>query len=340
MEKDLYEILGVNEKATPEEIKKAYRRLARRHHPDANQGDARAEERFKEISGAYDVLSDPEKRSQYDQLRSGRAWFGDGAQGGMDFQDGGFGDLEDILGSIFGGGFGKGRRRRQTPSAEIRVPFETAAAGGQVSTTIDLQAPCAACGGAGGTGEKACPSCNGSGRKTEKRGSFSTMHPCPRCGGSGRILTRECTSCGGSGRVGRRETVSVSIPPGSEDGNLLRLGMPDGSSVLLSLRIDPDRFLSRDGADIRCTVRLTAPRAVLGTSVMVRTLEGRVKLRIPAGTQPGTVLRLPGRGVHVGGRRGDQLVRVEVVLPDSVDDEERKAWEQLRRIEGIRGRKG
>lgn len=335
MDKDLYSVLGVGEKATEDEIKKAYRKLARKYHPDANQGDKRAEEKFKEISDAYDILRDPEKRARYDDVRSGRAYFGGGGMpgGGFETPGGGFEGFEDLLSSLFGGGIGRSSRR-QTPSGEVEVPFATAALGGRVEATIRLSRSCAVCGGAGGTGEKTCQACKGSGRRTEKRGAFSTMHPCPVCGGRGKILTSACSSCGGTGRTTSNDRMIVDIPPGSSDGDLLRLRQPDGSSAILRLRVPPDRFFRREGLDIHCTITISAPRAALGTTMMIRTLEGRIKLRIPAGTQPGTVLRVPSRGVPSGGSRGDQFVHVEVSIRPPSGDSERRLWEQLLDHEG------
>lgn len=338
-EKDLYAVLGVGEKATEEEIKKAYRKLARRFHPDANQGDSRSEEKFKEITGAYDILGDREKRARYDEMRSGRAYFGDDMPGGGGFEPSGagFGGLEDMLSSLFGGGR-PGGSRRQTPSGEMEVPFITAALGGPADAVIRMEKPCPACRGAGGTGEKTCPACKGSGTRTEKRGAFSTMHTCSKCGGTGRVFTSACGSCGGSGRISSSERRSVSIPAGSSDGDVLRLSQSDGSTATIRLRVSPDGFLTREGYDIHCTVPVSVPRAVLGTRMMIRTLDGRIRLRIPPGTQPGTVLRIPSRGVPSGGSRGDQFVHVDVLVKPPSSDEERQLWEQLLSLEGIRKR--
>lgn len=340
--RDLYAILGVGEKATEDEIKKAYRKLARKYHPDANQGDRRAEEKFKEISDAYDVLRDSEKRARYDDLRSGRAFFGDaGAAGGesYDMGGGGFGGFEDLLSTLFGGGRPR-PSARQAPSGEVVIPFATAARGGVVDAVVRVERPCPACGGAGGTGEKTCPTCKGSGTRTEKRGAFSTMHACTGCGGTGRVLTAKCGSCSGTGRASSNQRMSIDVPPGSSDGDLLRLRQPDGSSAIVRLRVSPDRFLRREGLDIHCSVTVTAPRAALGTTMTVRTLDGRIRLRIPPGTQPGTILRIPGKGVPHGSSRGDQYVRVEVSVPVPANDDERRLWEQLQSLEGIRRQHG
>jgi molecular chaperone DnaJ len=326
---DLYGILGVDENVSAQDLKKAYRKLAKKYHPDANPGDTDAEERFKQISDAYDVLSDPEKREQYDTLRKGGgAFFGE--EGASPFT-GGFGDLGDILSSMFGGGGGFGRRsRRRTPSAEISVPFRTAASGGRVKADLDIPSRCSACGGEGGSGKEVCPSCGGTGNTINRQGAFSTMHSCPSCGGAGYRMTSTCPVCRGTGETLNRSTVEVDIPPGSDDGSVLRLGTSDGGTLLVRLRVVPDRFLTREGRDIHCTVTITSAQAALGTSMMVRTLDGKVKLRIPAGTQPGTVLRLAGKGVLYRGARGDQYVHVEVRIPDSLTEEQKNLWQRLK----------
>jgi molecular chaperone DnaJ len=327
VDSDLYGILGVDEDVTPEDLKKAYRKLAKKYHPDANPGDRSAEERFKQISDAYDVLSDPEKRSRYDALRKGTGAF-PGQEGGVPFS-GGFGDLGDILSSMFGGGFEGGSRRR-TPSTELRVPFRTAAAGGRVKADLDIPARCSACGGEGGSGKEVCRSCGGSGNIVNRQGAFSTMHSCPACRGAGYVLTSTCPVCHGVGEIHRRQSVEVDVPPGSDDGSVLRLSAPEGGTVLVRIRVIPDRFLTREGRDIHCTVRITSPQAALGTSMMIRTLDGRVKLRIPPGTQPGAVLRLAGKGVLYRGARGHQYVHVDVSVPVDLTEEQKQLWRRLR----------
>jgi molecular chaperone DnaJ len=338
--RDLYSVLGVDETASRDEIKKAYRKLAKKYHPDANPGDSKAEERFKEVSEAYEILTDPEKRQQYDRIRQGGAWTGmdgEGFQDGASF-GGGMGGIEDILRSFFGGegfGFASGGAgtgfsgaSRRPPVARVRVPFATAALGGRVSARLEIPAPCPACGGAGGHGRKQCDNCGGSGRVSSRQGGFATMHPCPRCGGRGFLFESICSSCGGSGQTSRIENVSIDVPPGSDDGTTLRLSAGAGQ-VLVRLDVAPDGFLRREGRDIHCAVSVTAPQAVLGTTLKVRTLRGKVKLRIPSGTQPGTRLRLSGQGIPYRGATGDQIVTVEVRLPTSPSPEERRLWESL-----------
>jgi molecular chaperone DnaJ len=339
VEKDLYALLGVPENAGIEDIKKAYRGLAKKHHPDTNPGNREAEERFKEISEAYDVLGDPEKRSKYDAFR--RGGFRPDAEGAWDSGEG-LGDLGDILSSLFGGGFGRGSgpsgQRPRSPSVAVAVPFVTAAMGGPVQASVDVPSSCPVCGGSGGAGARKCTVCDGTGRKTTKRGAFSTMHACPKCSGTGTTYSSSCRSCGGSGRLVRKETITLNIPPGTSDGEVLHVARPDGPALLARISVQPDRFLHREGADLLCSVRVTAPQAVLGTSVMLRTLEGKVRLRIPPGTQPGTLLRLHGRGIPGRGGRGDQLVTIDIILPSSPGPEEKLAWEQLRKLEGTRHR--
>lgn len=344
MNRDLYSVLGVDETATEDEIKKAYRKLAKRYHPDANPGDAKAEERFKEVSEAYEILTDPEKRQQYDQIRKGGAWsgMGGGEAGGegSPFGQGGMGGFEDILRSFFGGegfGFEGGRRTgfggggtRRPPVARVSVPFATAALGGRVKARLDIPSACPSCGGAGGHGRKQCERCGGSGTVSSRQGGFATMHPCPGCGGRGFVFESTCAACGGSGQVSRTESVTIDVPPGSDDGTTLRLSA-DGGQVLIRLDVKPDGFLRREGRDIHCTVKVTAPQAVLGTTLKIRTLRGKVKLSIPPGTQPGTRLRLSGQGVPYRGATGDQIVTVDVKLPTSLSPDERRRWEELRR---------
>ncbi|MBN1434586.1 J domain-containing protein [Candidatus Fermentibacterales bacterium] len=338
MNSDLYAVLGVSESASQDEIKKAYRKLAKKYHPDANPGNRSAEEKFKEVTDAYEILSDPEKRQQYDALRKGGSgyFFGQSDGGFSPFQ-GDVGGFEDILSSLFGGmgrpgARGAGRSRRA--SGEIVIDFAKAVRGGRVTANLEIPRSCPACGGLGGSDPKPCSECGGSGQVVNRQGSFSTMHTCMSCGGTGRKVSSPCSVCGGTGSVSGKQQVTIDVPPGSEDGSLLRVAGPDGGVILVRLRVRPDSFLRREGRDLHCNVRLTAPQAVLGTSVKVRTPDGRVKVRIPPGTQPGTVLRLPGRGITSRGMQGDQLIHVEVTLPSEPTAEERQMWEQLRRIEG------
>ena len=328
MNRDPYSILGVSEGAGQDEIKKAYRKLAKKYHPDANPGDRSAEERFKEIQDAYDIVGDPGKREKYDAAKKGGgAYFGGDEMPGGGFE-GGFGGLGDILSGIFGGGFG-GRARQSQPAVDLAVPFATAARGGSVEAVMDIPVDCNECGGAGGTGRETCASCGGSGRVTSGHGLFSTSHPCQNCGGRGFTLSKRCSSCGGSGRAGTHDRVTVSVPAGVEDGSVLRISTTAGT-VQAMIRVLPDRFLRREGRDIHCDVRITAAQATLGTRVMIRTLDGKVRLKVPEGTQPGTVIRIRGRGAVQRGVQGDQLVHVIVAIPTGLSPGEKALWEQLR----------
>lgn len=333
MDKNLYSVLGVDEDASQEELKKAYRKLAKKYHPDANPGDTKAEERFKAVSEAYDILGKKEKRAQYDQMRKGGGNFSwsdtGGGQGGAPFGDGG---LADILRSMFGGGggggfdtsgFGRGRASRTTVTVD--VPFRTAALGGTVRASLQVPTTCPVCMGAGGSGEQSCSQCGGTGRIQQGQ----MVMPCPACGGSGRTYSSICANCHGSGEVTSVETVDLKVPAGSDDGTVLRLATPSRKTVMVKLRVKPDSFFRREGRDIHCTVKISAPQAVLGTRLKIRTLDGKVMLKIHPGTQPGTTLRIPGKGVPYRGTKGDQLVHVEVKLPRSPSAEEREIWEKL-----------
>ncbi len=331
MNKDLYSILGVDEKIPQDDLKKAYRKLAKKYHPDANPGDKKAEERFKEVSEAYDILGSKEKREQYDQLRSGGggfSWSDADGQTGSPFGGGG---LADILRSMFGGGGGFstgggfGQKRASRPTVVVSVPFATAALGGTTQVNLELPSMCHICMGAGGSGEKTCSQCGGSGRVQQGQ----MVMPCPTCGGAGKTYTDVCSRCHGTGTVTASETVNLDIPAGSDDGSVLRLATPSRKTVLVKLRIIPDSFFRRDGRNIHCSVNISAPQAVLGTKLKIRTLDGKIVLKIHPGTQPGTVLRIPGKGVPYRGAKGDQLVHVGVLLPSSVSEEDKVLWEKL-----------
>ncbi|MCK4807520.1 MAG: J domain-containing protein [Candidatus Aegiribacteria sp.] len=330
MNKDFYSILGVDEKASQGELKKAYRKLAKKYHPDANPGDKKAEERFKEISEAYDILGSKEKRIQYDQIRSGGggfSWSDAGGQASSPFGDGG---LADILRSMFsgGGGFstgGFGKRRTSRHTVVVSVPFRTAALGGTVRANLEMPSMCPVCMGAGGSGEKTCLQCAGSGRTQQGQ----MVMPCPGCSGTGKTYTDVCSRCHGTGQVTSSEAVDLNIPAGSDDGSVLRLITPSRKTVMVKLRVNPDSFFRRDGRNIHCTVKISAPQAVLGTKLKIRTLDGKIVLKIHPGTQPGTVLRIPGKGIPYRGAKGDQLVHVEISLPSSVSEEEKVIWEKL-----------
>lgn len=356
---DFYGLLGVSRDATPDEIKKAYRRAAREHHPDANQGDPEAEARFKELSVAYEVLSDPDKRQQYDLY--GEAGVS-GAAGGDPFGGAGFGDIFDAFfggqGSPFGqGGAGGGRRGPVGPprgadlEQAVDIEFTEAVFGVQKDVTVRTAIACEICeatGAAPGTSPQGCPECAGTGQVRRVRqsilGQMVTAAPCGRCAGIGQIIPEPCGGCDGEGRKVDDRTYTVDVPAGVDTGSTLRLtgrgavgprGGPAGD-LYVHLRVKPDDRFTRDGDDLSAIVPLTPAQAVLGTEVAFETLDGVEDLRIPAGTQSGDVVRLKGHGVpHVRGRgRGDLRVRYVVRTPTDLSDEEEALYRQLAELRG------
>ena len=365
--KDFYKLLGVAENASADEIKKAYRKLAKQYHPDANPDNPSAGERFKEISEAYSVLSDDEKRKHYDQVRKyggaggmgGFGGFGGGraghaaggpSSGGINMDDlGGVGGFGDIFSSIFDfgkrrGGRTQGPQRGQTVEFAVDIPFETAARGGKLAISVPMVETCATCHGSGaapGTAPITCPECRGSGSITFGQGGFAVTRPCPQCLGKGTIPATPCPTCHGQGQLREQKTIQVSVPAGVDTGSKLRLsgqGEPgvDGGTrgdLILTFRVLPHRFFSRDGLDIDCTVPINLAQATLGSKIRVRTVDGKhVVLKVPPGTQSGTRFRIKGQGVEKGGRRGDQMVEVKVTVPKQLDDEEEKLMREFARV--------
>lgn len=354
MSDDLYEILGVSRQATPDEIKKAYRRMARQHHPDANPDDASAEARFKEIATAYEVLSDPQRRAQYDRFGSAG---GDPLFGGDPFAGGGLGDIFD---AFFGGGspFGGGGRGRPTgppsgPDVEVRLDltFEQAVFGDNVEVAVRTQVACSDCGGSGareGSAPSTCPDCSGSGQMQTMRqtilGQVVTAVPCRRCEQTGQIIADPCRTCSSSGRVTTDARYTVDVPAGVDSGNTLRLagkgavgprGGPAGD-LYVRLRVaEHDRFV-RQGTDLVHDLPISISQAALGHHMTYSTLDGDEDLVIPRGTQTGRVFRLRGKGVpHLEGRsRGDLLVRVNVVTPTELSAEEEQILTRLAELRG------
>ncbi len=361
--KDFYQVLGVPDSASQGDIKKAYRRLAKQYHPDANPNNPKAGERFKEISEAHSVLSDTEKRKQYDQMRRlgafdgvargpragagarpGGAAPGDFDTSGIEFGD--FGGLGDIFSSIFG------RGRREEPRAEaletvVEVPFRVAMLGGRVPVTLSVTEPCPTCtgsGGAPGATWSTCPECNGRGTISFGQGGFAVNRPCPQCRGRGRIPSEPCPTCHGAGEVRSERSIVITVPPGTEDGSRVRLrgqgetsrpGAPPGD-LLVTFQVQPDRFFHRDGLDIVCEVPINMVQAALGTRLRVRTLDGKkVMLRIPAGTQPGRKFRIKGQGIEKNGRRGDQLVAVQVTIPSELTSEQQELLKKFADSAGL-----
>jgi molecular chaperone DnaJ len=342
-EKDYYAVLGVAQSATPKEITKAYRKLARENHPDAKPGDAAAEERFKEISSAYDVLSDESKRKEYDEVR--RLGPMAGGAGGMRFDMGGDGSIDDLL-RMFGGGRGRGGggvgpRRGQDLEASLGLEFTEAAHGVTTSVHLTSDARCETCNGSGarpGTSAKTCGQCSGRGQVDDNQGFFSFASPCPRCAGSGTIIETPCGVCRGSGIEKRDREVKVRVPAGVSDGQRIRLpgkgtpgrnGGPAGD-LFIVCRVGTHRVFGRDGDNLTVKVPITFAEAALGADIQVPTLSGeRVTLRVKPGTQSGTRHRVKGRGIETSKHHGDLIVTVEVVVPSNMNDEQRSAVEAL-----------
>jgi len=359
--KDYYRALGVEKKASPEELKKAYRKLARQYHPDRNNGDSKAEARFKEIAEAYDVLGDPEKRKQYDR---GVGPYGAGGPSAGGFGTGGFdpgafgGNVSDILSNLFGsaGGAGggtrtggrTGRQRAQQGrdlETEVRLSFDQAVQGAQVPLAVPTSAPCPTCRGTGakpGTAPKICPVCNGRGVEAEGQGLFSIAQPCSRCGGSGTVIEDPCDTCRGAGVTRTVKRYRVNIPAGVRDGSRIRLagkgepglrgGEPGDLYVITHVSESP--IFKRTGDNLEVEVPLTIPEAISGATVEVPTLHATKRLRVPGGTKHGTVQRLRSEGPPKldGKGRGDIHYRFVIEVPSSLSKAQRKAVEELSKV--------
>lgn len=351
MARSPYEVLGVPKTATDDEVKKAYRKLARESHPDANQGDPAAEERFKEIQGAYDTLSDVERRKQYDTFG------GDGPRGRGAPGAGGFGyqnvDLSDLIGQ-FGGIFGRGgggRRGRPQPErgadleSRVRLSFEDALAGAQVRVPVEVDSPCRACHGTGaepGSSPVTCQQCGGAGTVSDSHGLFALSQPCPWCRGNGVVVEKPCPTCRGAGRERVTKRYAVKIPAGARDGTRVRLkgkGEPGASGgpagdLFVVVSVEPSPLYERRDADLLLDVPVTYPEAALGATVEIPTPEGPVNLKVPAGTESGKLLRVKGRGAPKlkGGGKGDLLARVKVTVPQKLTKAEREALEEYDKV--------
>ena len=346
---DFYDTLGVKKGASEEEIKKAYRKLARKWHPDANAGDSQAEERFKEIQEAYSVLSDADKRRQYD---SG-GMFGGGPGGGFRFDPSAFrsgmGSFGDIISDLFGRGGGAGggavRAAGRDLETEVRLSFGQAMGGTEVSVTVPTEGPCETCNGTGakpGTAPVTCPRCGGRGIETEGQGMFSLSQPCSLCGGRGTIVEEPCSTCGGSGFTRQTKRYRVKIPAGVRDGSRIRVGGkgepgmgggPPGDLYVVT-RVNPSPVFKRKGDHLEVEVPITIVEAIRGGTVEVPTLTGTKRIRVPAGTSDGNVQRLRGEGPSKlsGGGQGDIHYRFKVQIPKSLTKEQQDAMEQLSKV--------
>jgi molecular chaperone DnaJ len=370
--KDYYNVLGVSATATQDEIKKQYRKLAKKYHPDTNANDPKAAERFKEISEAYQTVGDAEKRKQYDQMRQLGAFggFGGGARpgggargpaggavGGINMEDidiGGLGGLGDLFGSMFGGGAGGGRTRQRGPQrgedveATLEIPFRTAALGGTVPVQLEVTEECATChgtGGAPGSKMQTCPECHGRGTVSFGQGGFAVNRPCPNCLGKGQVPTERCPTCNGAGDLRVRKTVQIKVPAGADTGTRVRLrgqggkgasGGPPGD-IIITFSVQDDRFFKREGLDLIAHVPINIAQATLGSRVSVKTLDGKkVAIRIPPGTPNGKRFRVRGQGIQREGAQGDLIVEADVTVPESLNPEQEKAMKEFAEAGGLK----
>ena len=346
--RDYYEVLGVGRDADDQAIKTAYRKLAHQYHPDKNSGSKEAEEKFKEASEAYSVLSDPDKRARYDRF---------GHQNGQGFEDFGFGagaTINDIFGDIFGEMFGGGQRRQRgrTRGSDLRyhleIGFEEAAFGTTARISIPRPRACEPCKGSGakpGTAPRTCPTCGGTGEIRLAQGFFAIARTCHHCGGTGRVIVEKCTACGGGGAIREQATVEVKVPAGVDTGTRLKLsaegepppvpgGLPGDLYVVLQVRDHP--IFRREDTEVLCELPISFAQAALGAQLDVPTLDGPAKLKVPAGTQTGKVFRLKGKGIPAlqGGGRGDQHVRVTVETPSHLTKEQRELLQRFAELSG------
>ena len=353
--RDYYEVLGVSKGASEDEIKKAYKKLARKYHPDMNPGDKEAEEKFKEVNEANEVLSDPEKKARYDQFGFAGVdpSYGGGGAGGYGAGGFDFGDLGDIFGSFFGGGFGGAQRRNpnapqrgESIRASIAISFTEAAFGCEKEISVDRSEQCPTCKGNGcaaGTTPEVCPTCRGTGtvqvRRQTPMGVFASSAPCTKCGGTGRIIHQPCPDCRGQGAVRKRRSIKVTIPAGIDDGQTISLrgqghtgknGGPNGD-LLITVMVQPHEIFRREGTSVFCEAPITYAQAVLGGTLEIPTIDGKVKYDIPEGTQTGSVFRLRGKGIPVlnGRGRGDQYVTVTIETPKNLNKEQREALKKF-----------
>ena len=374
--KDYYAVLGVSASASQDEIKKQYRKLAAKHHPDKNSSDPKAAERFKEISEAYQVLGDAEKRKQYDEMRRFGAFggFGGGPRpgrggarpgapgagpfpgagaGGFRFEEvdlGGLGGLGDIFSSMFGGGKGRPNQpeRGQDVEVALEVPFRTAAIGDKVNIELEVNEECPVCKGSGGApGSKiqTCPECGGRGTISFGQGGFAVQRPCPQCLGRGQVPTETCKNCSGTGEVRAKRKISVTVPSGTDTGTKIRLrgqggrGSRNGppGDLIINFTVQPDRFYKREGLDLIAPVPINIAQATLGSKVNVRTLDGKkVSIRIPAGTPSGKRFRVRGQGLKKAEHLGDLIVEVEIVVPEKLTEDQERMMREFAEAGGLK----
>ncbi len=372
--KDFYAVLGVPSTATPDEIKKAFRKLAKKNHPDANANDPKAAEKFKEISEANNVLGDVEKRKQYDEMRRLGAFGGFGgasssprggysqrtsSSGGnpnvnfQDFDIGGLGGLGDLFGSIFGGqgraqSRPSGPQRGQNIETSLEIPFRTAARGGKVPVDLEVNEECGTChgtGGAPGATMKVCPECSGRGVVSFGQGGFAVNRPCPVCLGRGQVPSTPCPTCNGAGEVRTRKKVLINVPAGADTGSKIRLkgqggkGSANGppGDLLITFTVLPDKFYRREGLDVIATIPVNIAQATLGSRVSVTTLDGKkVLIKIPAGIPSGKRFRVRSQGIHKGTQTGDLIVEVKIEAPEKLSEEQERMMREFAAAGGMK----
>lgn len=351
--RDYYEVLGLQKGASEADIKKAFRKMAMKYHPDRNPGDKAAEEKFKEVNEAYSVLSDPDKKSRYDRFGHAGVDPNAGFGGGGGFSGaGGFDDIFDMFGNMFGGGFGGSGRRKNGPmkgrdlQKAITIEFEEAAFGTKKEISITKNVKCAKCKGEGtapGTSKKTCPRCNGTGQvHTVQRtpfGQFQSSGPCPECGGRGTVIETPCPDCGGTGKVRKTVKINIDIPAGVDNDSVIPIrgqgepgenGGPNGDLYIV-ITVKSHKLFKRDGDDIYLDIPITFEQAALGDEITVPTLDGKVSYKVPAGTQPNTMFRLKGKGIKSvrTGRMGDLYVKVILEVPTKLTRKQQKAVEDM-----------
>jgi molecular chaperone DnaJ len=372
--KDFYAVLGVPSTATQDEIKKAFRKLAKKNHPDANANDPKAAEKFKEISEANNVLGDVEKRKQYDEMRRLGAFGGFGGPGSsprggysqrtsspggnpnvnfQDFDIGGLGGLGDLFGSIFGNqgraqSRPSGPQRGQNIETSLEIPFRTAARGGKVPVELEVNEECSTChgtGGAPGATMKVCPECSGRGVVSFGQGGFAVNRPCPMCLGRGQVPSQPCPTCNGTGELRVRKKVLITVPPGVDTGGKIRLkgqggkGSSNGPAgdLLITFTVHPDKFYRREGLDVIATIPVNIAQATLGSKVSVTTLDGKkVLIKIPAGIPSGKRFRVRGQGIHKGTQSGDLIVEVKIEAPEKLSEEQERMMKEFAAAGGMK----